>query len=80
MGARGHALDGNTAMHDVVVMHLIVVDDGGLVVNGGDPRRGQAMTAEVATAEVAKADEGKGPDAQAKVEARSHTNAIVAPA
>jgi hypothetical protein len=67
-------------MHDGVVHHGVVVDDGGLVVNRRDPRRRQTASVQVVTAEVAKADESKGADAEAKVEACSHANTIEAPA
>jgi hypothetical protein len=80
MGGSGHALDRNASMHNRVVHHSIVVDDGGLVVNRRDPRRRQTASVQVVTAEVAKADECKGADAQAKVEARSHADAIEPPA
>ena len=79
-GGSRHALDGNAPMHDGVVHHDVVVDDGGLAVNGPDPGWRQVVMVEVMTAEVAKTDEGKGADAEAKVEARPHTDAIVAPA
>jgi hypothetical protein len=80
MGRSGHALNRNASMHDSVVVHLIVVDDGGLAVNGRHPLRRQAAMAEVVIAKVAKGDKCKGVDPEAKVEVRPHGHTIEPPA
>jgi hypothetical protein len=67
-------------MHDGVVVHLIVVDDGGLVVNRRNPLRRQAAMAEVVIAEVAKRDEREGVEAEAKAKARPHADTVEPPA
>jgi hypothetical protein len=67
-------------MHDGVVVHLIVVDDGGLAVNRRHSLRGQAAVAEVVIAEVAKGYESKGADTEAEVETGPHAYTIEAPA
>jgi hypothetical protein len=67
-------------MHNGVVHHSVVVDDGGLVVNRRGPRRRQTAVVEVVTAKVPKAHECEGADAEAKIEARSHADAIEPPA
>src|ERR1019366_2994865 len=79
-GGRTHALDRNAPMHDGVVAHLIVVDDGGLAINSRDPLRRQAAMAKVMIAKVAKGDEGEGADAEAEVEVGPHPDTIEAPA
>ena len=67
-------------MHDGVVHHHVVIDDGGLAVNRRDPLRRQAAMAEVVIAKVSKGNESKGADAEAKVEARPHADTIEPPA
>jgi hypothetical protein len=59
-------------MHNRVINHGIVVNDGSLVVNGRNLSRRQAMVADVVRAEVAKGDESKGVDTQAEAEACPH--------
>jgi len=59
---------------------LVVVDDGGLVVNRRDSFRRQAAMAEVAIAEVTKRDEGEGVEAEAKPKIRPHAYTVEPPA
>jgi hypothetical protein len=67
-------------MHNGVVVHLIVVDDGGLVVNRRDSLRRIAAMAEVVIAKVAKGDESEGANAEPKVEVCPHADTIEPPA
>jgi allantoicase len=67
-------------MHNGVIMHLIVVDDGGLIIDGLDTGRRQAVMADVVIAEVTKRDESEGVEAEAKAETRPHADTIEPPA
>jgi hypothetical protein len=67
-------------MHDGVVLHHVVVDDGRLAVNGRHPGRWEAMMVYVMAAEIAEGNEGEGADAEAEVETSPHTDAVIPPA
>src|ERR1035441_641062 len=79
-GGSAHALNRNATMHDGIIMHLIVVDDGGLVVNRRDSLRRKAAMAKVVIAKVAKGDESEGVGAEAETKTRPHPDAIDPPA
>lgn len=75
-----HAFDGNASIDDRGVMHGIIVDDRGPIVNVSNFGAGQTAMAQIAVSEVVQSDERKMVRAQAEIEVHPDADTIEAPA
>jgi hypothetical protein len=55
----GHVFNGNAFIHDGGIVHRIIVDDRGVIINPGHFCGRQAVMAVIVFAKIAHADEGK---------------------
>ena len=69
MSGSGHTFDGNAVIDNGGVVHRVVVDNGGLLVNIFDLGFWQTMTSHIAVAKLTQSNEYEVVEAQAKIEA-----------
>jgi hypothetical protein len=75
-----NAFDGNASIDDSIVVHGVVVDDRGPVVNVSDFGVGQTTMAQIAVIEVVQSDKRKVVRAQAEIEVHPDADTIETPA
>src|SRR5213082_693110 len=80
MGRCGYFLDSDAAINNRIVVHCVVVDDGGLIVNLRYLRAWEFALPKIVVREIMHRNKSKMVWAQSEVEADLHAHSIVTPA
>jgi len=79
VGGSRHVFDRDAMVDDGVVVHRVIVDDGGVIVDSGDLGRWQTMMAQIVAVKVSHGDEAKVVGVETEAIVHPDLDAIEAP-